>query len=1034
MFQHIIDASLRQRLFVLAACVLLLGYGALSLRQLPVDVLPDLNKPTVTVMTEAGGMAPEEVEPLVTFPIESAMSGLPGVTRVRSVSSSGLSIVYVEFNWDTDIYLNRQQVAERLAVVKEHLPPGVSAQLGPITSIMGEIMLVGLEASAQSVDSMALRDLADFVIRPRLLTLPGVSQVIAIGGQVKQYQVHLDPERMRRLKVTLADIERALTDFSANTTGGFFEQTAYEYVIRHLSRTTRIEDLAGLTVTEHQGRPITLAQVAEVGLGAKVKRGDASVMGRPAVILSVQKQPGSDTVELTRAVEAAFADLGKSLPHGTRITYLFKQANFIESALDNLRDALWHAAVIVTLVLFMFLLNLRTTFISLAAIPISAFITVLAFRYFGLSINSMTLGGLAIAIGELVDDAVVGVENVFRRLKQNRALAHPRTTLAVIGKATLEVRSGIYYATLIIVLVFVPLFALTGIEGRLFAPLGIAYIVSIVASMLVSMTLTPVLCYYLLPNLKQLEHGDGFLLAALKRWDAAVLSWSFRRERLLLGVALLLVFAAVAAVPALPRAFLPAFNEGTLTVNVILNPGSSLSASNEIGTLAERLLMEIPEVTHVGRRTGRAEMDEHAEGVHYSEIDVDLKPGVRSRSEIVADIRARLSVLPAVISLGQPISHRLDHLLSGVRAQISLKIFGDDLAVLRTLADAAYQRMQTVPGLVDVQVEKQVLAPQLQVRLDYQRAAAYGITPGAVTAALQTLASGRVVSQVIEGNRRHDVVIRLPESTRTPAGLAELLIEAPQGPIPLNKIADIVETEGPNQVGHDNGRRRIVVSANHTGGDLNASIAAMRAALDEIKLPEGYFFSLEGEYAAQEEATRLIGGLALISLLLIVVVLYSRYRSLTLTAIILFNVPLALVGSVVALVLAGLPLSVASLVGFITLAGISTRNGILKISHYINLVMHEGEVFGDAMIVRGSLERLAPVLMTATVAALALLPLMMSGEAPGKEILHPVAVVIFGGLMSSTLLDTLLTPVMFRRYGKKALDKLLSAQDKAASF
>lgn len=1028
MFDAIISASLRQRLLVLAAAVLLMAYGALSLRQMGIDVFPDLNRPTITLMTEAYGMAPEEVEQLVTFPIESAMNGMPGVVRVRSVSGIGLSIVYVEFDWGTDIYLNRQQVAERLSLVRDQIPAGITPHMGAISSIMGEILLVAIPL-AEGADPMAAREAADWVIRPRLLTLPGVAQVIAIGGEVRQYQVLPDPQRMEDLDVSLEQLESALRDFAVNTSGGFLDSAAREYLIRHIGRTTHLDDLRNLVVTWQDNRPILLRQVARAEYGAAVKRGDAGFNGAPAVIVSVQKQPAADTVQLTAAVEAALGDLARTLPAGVgQPQILFRQADFIEAAVGNVGEALRDGAIMVAVVLFLFLLNTRTTFIALAAIPLSLLMTVLVFRWFGLSINTMTLGGLAIAIGELVDDAVVGMENVFRRLKARRASGAPFDALQVIAEATAEVRSGIVYATAIIVLVFVPLFALPGIEGRLFTPLGIAYIVSILASMLVAVTVTPVLCYYLLPRMKNLPADDSPLVARLKQWDRKLLHWSFDHPRLLLGGALAMVLAAAIAVPFLPRAFLPAFNEGTLTISLLLNPGTSLSESNRIGTLAERLVRTVPEVAQVGRRTGRAELDEHAEGVHSTELEVDLQPSERDREAIMADIRQRLAPLPASVSLGQPISHRLDHLLSGIRAQIAVKVFGDDLDTLRGLAAGVHGRLQQIDGLVDVQVEKQVLIPQQVVRLDYARAAAYGVNPAQLLSALETLVGGARVAQVIDGNRRFDVVLRLPEEQRGGEALAGLLIETPAGHVPLRLVAAIDEVDGPNQISRDNGRRRIVVSANSDGRDLGVLIQQVRAALAAQPLPSGYFHSLEGQFQAQEQATRLIGGLSLLSLLLVVVVLYSRYKSWRLTAMILGSIPLALVGSVAALWLTGEQLSVATLIGFITLTGIAARNGILKISHYINLAVFEGESFGRELIVRGSLERLTPVLMTALVTAIALVPLLLAGGDPGKEILHPVAVVIFGGLVSATLLDTLLTPVLFWLWGEKPLQQLLGEQ------
>jgi len=1026
-FDLIINRSLKERLLVLAVSLLLIIYGALGVRRIPVDVFPDLNKPMVTLMTEAGGMAPEEVEQLVTFPVESAMNGMPDVTRVRSVSGIGLSVVYVEFAWGSDLYRNRQQVAERLNLVREQLPQGVVPQIGPISSIMGEILLIALPADPEKVGPMQVREYADWVMRPRLLTIPGVSQVIPIGGEVKQYRVEPDPARLQASGVTLGELESALKNFGGNTAGGFVDAGGREYLIRNIGRTTRLEDLQNQPLATRNGQPILLRQVATVGFAAAVKRGDGSFRGRPAVILSVQKQPAAASVDLTLAVEKALDEMSRKRPPGVeKPQILFRQANFIEASVNNVAEALRDGAIMVAVVLFLFLGNFRTTFISLTAIPVSLLLTALVFRHFDLSINTMTLGGLAIAIGELVDDAVVDVENVLRRLRQNHTLANPKTALEVIAAAAKEVRSGVVYATLIVVLVFIPLFALPGIEGRLFTPLGVAYIVSILTSMAVAMTLTPVLCYYLLPGMKRIDHGDSALVVRLKAWDERLLDWSFDRSRLLLVGTTMSVVAALAAIPFFPKSFLPPFNEGTLTVNVVLNPGSSLAEANRIGTQAEMILLTLPEVTEVGRRTGRAELDEHAEGVHYTEIELDLKGSGRARETIIADIRQRLAVLPAVVNVGQPISHRLDHLLSGVRAQIAVKIFGDDLDTLRDLAADLKDRLGRIAGISDLQIEKQVLIPQYKIHLDYDAASRHGVAAGELLQRLEQLLAGERLGQVIEGNRRFDLTLRLPENARGERDLAHLLIETPTGRVPLSRLATIDDGDGPNQIGRENTRRRILISANTDGSDMSRIIADIRAEIDRRPLPEGYFPLLEGQFQAQEEAARLIAVLALVSLTMITLVLYGRYRSAVLTAIILGNVPLALVGSVVALWLSGQALSVAALVGFITLTGIATRNGILKISHYINLCAFEGEVFGRKMIVRGSLERLTPVLMTALVAAFALTPLLLSADTPGKEILHPVAVVIFGGLISSTLLDTLLTPVLFWRFGEKPLQRLLA--------
>ena len=1025
-FGALVHGSLRNRLFVLAAAAVLVAYGGFELSRMPVDVFPDLNRPTVTLMTEAEGMAPEEVEQLVTYPLEAAMNGMPSVERVRSVSGVGLSILYVEFAWGTDLYRNRQQVAERIASVREQLPPAVVPQMGPVTSIMGEVMLLAMTADAASgVTPMQVRELADFTVRPRLLAIPGVAQVIPIGGEVRQYQVTPNVAQMARLEVSLDDLEKAVKQFGANTGGGFVDQNRAEYVVRNIGRTTRIEDLRSLVVTMRDGQAITLGQVATVDFAARFKRGDAGAGSKPAVILSVQKQPGADTVPLTKAVEAALSDLGRTLPQGVRADQvLFRQANFIEASIGNVEDALRDAVIVVAVVLFAFLLNVRTTAISLLAIPISILFTVLVFRLSGLSINTMTLGGLAIAIGELVDDAVVDVENVFRRLKENREAGNPRPMLEVVAAASQEVRSGIIYATIIVVLVFLPLFALQGIEGKLFAPLGVAYIVSILGSLVTSVTVTPVLCYYLIPGMKRLAERESPLVRVLKRWDARLLRWSFDKLAPLGGIVAVLVLLAGGGAWFLPRAFLPPFNEGTLTVSMTFQPGISLAESNRLGGIAERLIMEVPEVRSVGRRVGRAELDEHAEGVHSTEMDVDLRPG-RPKEQVLADLRQRVAVLPAAFNIGQPIGHRLEHLLSGVNAAIAVKLFGDDLDTLRGLAEDLRVRMAAIPGLVDLLVERQVRVPQLQVRLDYDRAALYGVTPAALADTLEKLSNGKVVSQVVDGQKRFDVVLRLSDPERTTEALAGLLVETPKGRVPLRTFADVEEGDGPNQVLRENGRRRIVVQANTDGSDMARIIEAIRAEAARMRLPQGYSVELEGTFQAQEQTAKLIGMLSLVSLAMIFTVLYSRYRSAVLALLIMGGVPLALIGSVAALWIAGQPLSVASMVGFITLTGISARNGILKVSHYINLVLHEGCAFGPDMVVRGSLERLTPVLMTALSAGFALLPLIVGADAPGKEILHPVAITIFGGLVSATLLDTLLTPVLFLHLGRKPLERLM---------
>jgi heavy-metal exporter, HME family len=1030
MFRWLLNASLANRLLVIISSLVVMAYGAFTLTQTQVDVFPDLNKPTVTLITEAGGMAAEEVEQLITFPLETAMNGLPGVESLRSVSSAGLSFIYVTFNWQTEIYRARQMVSERLSSMEGGLPSTVTPRMGPISSIMGEIMQVAIPVDTKKGNSMQVREYADWTLRPRLMAIPGVAQVIPIGGEVRQFQVQPNTIRMAELGITLEQLESSLRGFSSNSSGGFLELNGREYLIRNLGRTSRLEDLRNLALTAKDGQALVLRQVADVNFAAAVKRGDAGFEGRPAVILGIQKQPSADTVSLTKSIEASLVDLKKSLPAGMeapRVT--FRQASFIEASITNLQGKLIGACAFVAVILFVFLGTIRPTLIALTAIPVSIFITALVFKYFGLSINTMTLGGLAIAIGGLVDDAVVDVENSIRRLKMARQteLAKRPSVLEIIRSASIEVRSGIVYATMIIVLVFLPLFALPGIEGRLFVPLGIAFIVSTLASLLVSVTVTPVLAYYLLPTMKSLDHEDTWLLRTLKRTYKRALVTVLNWPKTAITAGLVSVILAAATVPFFPTSFLPPFNEGTLLIGIRLNPGVTLSESTKLAQQAELLIKKVPEVTYVGRRSGRAELDEHAEGVHVSELDVGLKPVgelTRSMTEIQADIRAKLINMPASVAIGQPISHRIDHMLSGVRSQIAIKIFGDDLDTLRGEADALQVRLRKIAGLTDLEIEKQVLAPEIKVQIDYAKAAQYGVPTPHILAALETLVEGKRISQIVDGSKRFSLVMRLPESARSIEGLKSILIETPKGRIPLSSLASIEDSDGPNQISRDDGKRRIVLSANAQGRALSEVIADIRKVVANGALPEGYFITLGGQFQAQEQASRLVAILSLVSLTLMFLVLYIRYQSSTLALLIMTNIPLALVGAVIGLWLSGQPLSIAALIGFITLAGISVRNGILKVSHYLNLMRFEGEQFDLKMIMRGSLERLSPVLMTALVTAFALAPLLFEAERPGTEVLHPVAVVIFSGLVSSTLLDTFLTPVMFWLFGRKAALKI----------
>ncbi len=1049
MFDRIIQFSLRNRLFVVAFASLITAYGGYVLTKLPVDVFPDLNRPTVTIFSEAEGLAPEEVESLVSFPIETVMNGATGVERVRSVSGIGLSIVFVEFGFEQDIYLARQIVTEKLQQTSAQLPPDVKPVLAPISSIMGEIMLVGLTSEDGKTNPMDLRTLADWQIRQRLLSVPGISQITVIGGELKQYQVLVDPFKLRNLDITLHNVEEAVRKANVNSTGGFLIGAHTEGLIRNLARIDDIADLSQAVVPREAKRsgdaaagestnrsdnnlPLTLDQVAQVRLGGPLaKRGDAGVNGAPAVILSIQKQPGADTVKLTRAIEAELNKIQTGMPEGVKIhSEIFRQSGFIQNSVRNVEEALRDGAILVVIVLFLFLLNFRTTMITLTAIPLSLLVTALVFKWFGITINTMTLGGLAVAIGELVDDAIVDVENVFRRLRENRQLEHPKPAFDVIYHASSEVRNSIVFATIIVVLVFIPLFALGGIEGRIFAPLGIAYITSIIASLFVSLTVTPALCYYLLPKMKQMAHGkDSFLVRGIKALEARVLAFGFRWTNLVLGVVTLLFLAAMATTPFFGREFLPPFNEGSITINMVLPPGTSLDESNRIGSLAERLLLKVPEVKSTGRRTGRAELDEHAEGVHSSEIEAELKESGRSREEILNAIRGQLDQIPGIaVNIGQPISHRIDHMLSGVRAQVAVKVFGDDLGVLREKAAEVEAAMKTVPGVVDIFIEKQVLIPQLHVRVDRAQARKHNVLVGEVAEYAELAMQGKAVSQVLEGNRTFDVILRLEDKARNnPEAIRQIPIDTLSGRIiPLGQIASVEEAKGPNQINRENVQRRIYVAANVSGRDLVSTVTELqRAIADKVQLPPGYFVTYGGQFESQASASRLIALLSVVSLGGMFVVLYAHFKSAMFAFQIMLNIPMAFIGSVIGVWMMGGTMSIATMVGFITLTGIAARNGIMMISHYLHLMSEEGEKFTKTMVIRGTQERLVPVLMTALTAGLALVPLILAADEPGREILHPVAVVIFSGIFTSTLLDFIVTPLVFWRFARRSVTRLI---------
>lgn len=1051
MLNRLIHFSLKNRMLVVSMAALLMVYGVFTLVNLPVDVLPDLNRPRVTIFLEANGMAPEEVESQVNLPVETQLNGAPGVEVVRSVASPGLGMVFVEFDWNTDVYRARQLTAEKLQNIQ--LPKGITPVMGPISSIMGQIMMVAVTSDTTSPAD--LRTLADFTIRRRLMSVKGVSQVIPIGGERMQYQVLISSEKLRQYNLAIDDIDNALQLTNQNTTGGFIDNKGSETLIRNIGRANTLEDLANTVVSNRNAAPVLLKQVAEVKFGGPIKRGDGSFNGKPAVILSIEKQPGSSTIDVTAEALKAIEEIKASLPKNIQInTDVFQQKHFIINSLTNVEEALRDGFILVIIILFLFLLNFRTTIITLTAIPLSLIITAIVFKFFDISINTLTLGGLAIAIGELVDDAIVDVENVYRRLKENWLSEKPKPLLKVIYDASSEVRNSIVYATIIVVLVFIPLFYLQGIEGRIFAPLGIAYITSIVASLVVSLTVTPALCSYLLEKKNHLHHinlafwkrkkkgttvdavhePDSALVRWLKKQDVRLLHFGLKRPKTITGVAIALIIASISIIPFFGTEFLPPFNEGSYTVNMVAPAGTSLEESNKLGTIAEQQILKVPEVALTARRTGRAELDEHAEPPSSTEIEVALKPGGRSRAKVMEEMRNNLSVLKGVsINIGQPISHRLDHLLSGVRAQVAVKIFGNDLLTLRSNAEQLKSIISNVPGVVDVQIENQVMVPQLMIKLDRMAVQRYGLQVGNVADELEIFYNGKVVSQIIDGQKSFDIVLRTDDSTRKNIeAIRNTQIAASDGSlIPLSQIAKIELENSINAVNHENTQRRIVVSANVQGRDLGSTVKEMQETVKkDLPLQEGYYLQWGGQFESQQSASKLITILSIFSIAGIFLVLYSHFKSSRIALQIMLNIPLALIGSVIAVMLTGGVFSIATMVGFITLTGIASRNGIMMISHYIHLVQHEGEVFGDKMIIRGSLERLVPVLMTALVAAFALIPLTMDATAPGKEILYPVATVILGGLVSSTLLDMIVTPVVFKLFGEKALKKYLEEQEK----
>ena len=1038
MLNAIIKNALRFRLLTIVLSIVAMAYGSYTLSKLPIDVFPDLNRPRVTIMTEAPGLAPEEVETLITFPLESVLNGATGVQAVRSSSGVGLSVIYVEFGWGTDIYVDRQIVTEKIALALDRMPKGIRPQLAPISSIMGQIMHVGMYSESGVTPPIEVRTLADWVVRQRLLTIPGVAQVVTMGGGRKQFQVLVDPSLLLKYGISLAEVEAAVQASNSNATGGYLNQGGNELLVRSLGRIQSVNDLTSVVIKAIGDRPVVLGQVARVAEAAQVKRGDAAVNGLPAVMLVIAKQPGADTRRLTDDITRALEELRPSLPDDVRVNpELYQQKTFIDLSIQNVVEALRDGGVLVVIVLFLFLLNFRTTFITLTAIPLSIVITGLVFKWLGMSINTMTLGGLAVAIGELVDDAIVDVENIFRRLRENAQMSEPKSSLRVVYEASSEVRNSIVFSTILVVLVFVPLFALEGMEGKLFTPLGIAYIVSILASLVVSLTVTPVLSYWLLPSAKFMDHDkDGLLLRILK----ALAGWAIRLSVRYPAPILIAVAAAVAVsvgvVTQLGRDFLPPFNEGCVQVNVLLPPGTSLETSNAIAGMVDERIKKVKGVLNFGRRTGRAELDEHAEGVNASEIIISFDPhSGRGREEVLEELREELTQVPGVVvSVEQPLAHLISHMLSGVKAQVGIKLYGDDLDVLRRTAEQMKASIADVPGVKDLMVEQQVEIPQLQIKLKRDKLMQYGLTADEINEFIETAMNGKTVSEIVQGERKFDLVVRLDDPYRVDVdALRRLSINLKAGGrVPLETVADVVQGSGPNTINRENVRRRIIIQCNTAGRDLNGVVLDIQKRLAPIQaaLPTGYFLEYGGQFESQQQATRMIGVLSLVSLAGMFLALYTLFRSTNLALQVLAALPMAAIGSVAALVLTHQSLTVASMVGFISLSGIASRNGILLIAHYLHLVRHEGEDFTPEMVERAGRERVAPMLMTALTAGIALIPLVLAAGEPGKEILYPVATVILGGLISSTLLDFFVHPALFWCFGRAQAEKEMAAAER----
>lgn len=1026
MLNKIIQYSLHNRLLVMIAALALLIWGSITARNMEVDVFPDLNAPTVVVMTEAQGMAPEEVERLVTFPIETAVNGATDVRRVRSSSTTGFSVVWVEFEWGTNIYTARQIVSEKLATLGDALPNNVGQPtLGPQSSILGEMMIIGMTADTTSLQD--LRTMADWTIRPRLLSTGGVAQVAVIGGDIKEYQILLDPARMKHYNISLQEILPVVENMNQNATGGILYEYGNEYIVQGVMATTRVEELGKAVIKTINDLPITLDDISSVKIGAKTpKLGLASEKGKPAVLITVTKQPGSNTLELTDKLDASLQDLQKTLPGDVQIsTDIFRQSRFIESSIDNIQKALFEGAVFVIVVLFFFLMNFRTTLISLVALPLSILMAILVLHALGLTINTMSLGGLAIAIGSLVDDAIVDVENVYKRLRENRLKPREdqRPVLEIVFEGSKEVRMPILNSTLIIVACFLPLFFLSGMEGRMLIPLGIAFVVALFASTVIALTLTPVLCSYLLTTPKALQQSEKepFVARSLKKVYRKALNWGLHYKKTIIGTAGGLLILTLILMFQLGRSFLPPFNEGSLTINVSTMPGISLEESDKMGLLAEQMLMEFPEIQTVARKTGRAELDEHALGVNTSEIEAPFELKDRDRDEFLAAVRSKLGTIKgANIEIGQPISHRIDAMLSGTQANIAIKLFGPDLNKLFQLGSQIKNSVQEIEGIADLTLEQQIERPQLQILPKRDMLAKYGISLPEFSEFINVALSGKVVSQVNEGGKVFDLTVKVDDEDRsTMEQIGELTLDANGRKVPLSYVAEILPLSGPNTISRENVQRKIVVSANVAGRDLKGVVNDIRETIDqEISLPEGYHVEYGGQFESEAAASRTLFLTSLISILLIFLILYHEFRSVPLSGIIMLNLPLAIIGGVIAIWFTSGVISIPAIIGFISLFGIATRNGILLVSHY-NQLQSEGLGLTES-IIQGSLDRLNPILMTALTSALALIPLAIGGDLPGNEIQSPMAQVILGGLLSSTLLNGFVVPVVYYLLKRKS--------------